>query len=79
MSGLRRLRVDALASVPVMGARVFVQEAEGDVQVIWASEGWPGHDGPRPFFNDFPDAQTPAQLRALAQVVEAALARKGAA
>lgn len=76
MSGARPLRVERRMPVSLMGMVAIVQEAEGAVQVILARDGWP--DGCRSITNDFAAAETPAQLRALADAVEAAVARKEA-
>jgi hypothetical protein len=77
MSGAQPLRIERRVAGPLMGMVATVQEAEGVVQVILARDGWP--DGCRSITNDFAGADTPAQLRALADAVEAAVARTGGA
>jgi hypothetical protein len=76
MSGAQPLRIERRVAQPLMGMVATVQEAEGAVQVILARDGWP--DGCRSITNDFAGAETPAQLRALADAVEAAVARQEA-
>jgi hypothetical protein len=73
MSGAQPLRIERRVARPLMGMVATVQEAEGAVQVILARDGWP--DGCRSITNDFAGSDTPAQLRALADAVEAAVAR----
>jgi hypothetical protein len=77
MSGAQPLRIERRVAQALMGMVATVQEAEGAVQVILARDGWP--DGARSITNDFAGAETPAQLRALADAVEAAVARQGGA
>lgn len=70
MTGATRHPLRSSRDFDLHGLRVAVIEVAGTVQLLYLSEGWEG--GPRKVFtNQFADTGTPAQLRQLADYLEA--------
>lgn len=64
-SGAKRAVVRSAQDFDLCGLRVVCAEVEGTVQLVVLRDGWDG--GPRKALaNVFADADTPAQLRAIA-------------
>lgn len=73
MAGAQKIRIDRVASLTLCGERVDLQEGEGGPQLLVFADGWA--DGPHLLCNFFTTAETAAELRAVADAVEAAMGR----
>lgn len=64
----QKARVTGLTNFPLTCITVRILECEGTVQLVWVAQDWPGE--PKVMSNQFADAETATQLRAIADKLD---------
>ena len=72
MSAPQHARVTGLTDFACAAMTVRVLQVEGTVQLVYVAHDWPGQ--PKVMSNQFADAQTADQLRAIAAKLDAVFA-----